>query len=465
MRRTVVTFLSIGLVIFGISGCSNAGNNFDVTANITEESTESGETKEAEEIETVKEDTAEEASKTEIDKSAVLDAYDKTKADLGKYYYVWDSPKFEIPLLLITDYCVIGEDAELFGHGSAYDCKVYFADPNKGMKVIEIGNMKALSTAYPLAGSDDGLFAASDHNVFQYIPDYKEGKLILWYGFEDNVINTVMEHTGYLKITDGNMEDVEKVDQTQAYDSYYSAEVFSFERTSDVSEPYEFYNLSKEYELEREMYLYAVNLVENGKYRDFEGDIGNILSEYKDIDIDGDGETDTIERFENTNSEYAYSFSFSNGNTLKTPTFSDSPNEGEIIELKDMDGDYKDEILITHYTDGTGGPVAWDVYLYYCNDKNIWEEITIKDEHIQIQDIADVCDFTIGSDYEPMLVSVELTDDGIAMLIDYGSKLGANQIFDLDVFLFDYKNGKLSLSEHSSELVGKYWPKNVEGTY
>lgn len=475
MRRVLATILSIGFIIISFTGCSGTNSSVDFAVNMDEDITESKEAKEIEEtveMETVNEDAEDaEESKKEIDKSAILATYDSVKANLGKYYCIWDSPKFEIPLLLITDYCVTGEDAEMLGFGSlgsAYDCKVYLANPDKELKVEEIGNLEAPSTSYPLAGSDDGLFTAFHHFVHQYIPDYEEGKLILWYGFEDDVVNEATEHDGFLKINDGKMEDLEVLDEgdeEKAYDIYRSAEVLSFKRTSGLTDPFEVYNFSKEYELEEEMFTCALNLVEDGKYHDFEGDIGDVFGEYKDIDIDGDGESDTIERILAENAGYAYLFSFSNGNTLQTHTFSALPNEGEIIELRDMDGDCRDEILVTHYTDSTGGPLAWDVYLYYCDNENKWNEITIKDEHIQIQDMADACGFTIGSDEEPNLVGVELTNDGIAMLVDYGAKIGPDQTFNLDVFLFDYEKGKLSLSKHSSELVSKYWPRNADGRY
>ena len=458
MRRMAISLLLTGLMIAVIAGCSNENNSSDATVGITANETEKiDDNKEA--TRNIKDD-----SEIEVDKSAILDAYDRAKADLGKYYYVWDSPKFEIPLLLITDYCVTGEDAEIFGLGAAYDCKVYFADPNKELMMVEIGDMEADSTSYPLAGSDDGLFAANDHYVYQFIPDYNADKLVLWYGFEDDIVNILKEHTGFLKIKDGEVEDVENVETAQAYDAYYSAEVFSFERTSETAAPFELFNLSKEYEIESLIYEYAVNLTENGKYCNFEGDIGDVLGEYKDIDIDGDGKTDTIERVAKENGEYAYLFSFSNGNKLQSNAFTALPNEGEIIELKDMDGDCKDEILVTHYTDGTGGPEAWNVYLYYYNyEEGKWDSIVIKDEFIQMQEIASECGFTIGSYEEPKLVSVELTEDGLAMLIDYDMKNGAGQTFDLDVFLFGYDKGDFALIKHSPELVSSYWSKNTRG--
>ncbi len=234
----------------------------------------------------------------------------------------------------------------------------------------------------------------------------------------------------------------------------------------DATEPIEIYNLSREFSIEDEMYTYCLSFVEDEMYYDFEGDIGDVLSEYKDIDIDGDGKADKIERFK-ANEDYGgytYLLSFSNGSTLHTKTFSSSPNEGEVIELKDLNGDHIDEILFTHYTYGTGGPTTWDVYLYYWSDKGKWESITITDDnnHNLVQDLGDESVPGESFIHSP---GVELTDDGLAVLVDYGMKDGPQQTFDLDVFLFNFENGNLSLAEHSADLVEKYWPKNVDGIY
>ena len=467
MKRVIVTLLLMGLICVSLTSCSNDSNMKDAV-NMTDEINEAKEISITEKIEEDKIQTENDAGeqRIEIDKQAILDVYENTKADLGQYYYIWDSPKFEIPLLLITDDCVTGEDAKIFGLGSAYNCTVYFADPKDELSVVKIGSMESPSTVYPLACSDDGLFSAFHHYVYQYIPDYEEDKLVLWYGFEDETINNVVEHTKYLEIIDGKMKDVENIDTEQAYATYRAAEVCSFKTTRDQTEPFEIYNLSREFNLEREMNTYCLNLVNDGMYLDFEGDIGDVLSEYKNIDIDGDGKTDKIERFKINEGQggKTYLLSFSNGSTLHTKAFSSDPDEGEVIELKDLNGDHIDEILFTHYTFSTGGPITWDVYLYYWSDEGKWKSITITDKNNYnlIQDIGD--ESVLGESYIKS-PGVELTDEGLAVLVDYGMKDGPKQTFDLDVFLFDFENGNLSLAEHSAELVKKYWPKNVDGTY
>ncbi|MCR4656974.1 MAG: hypothetical protein K5770_12195 [Lachnospiraceae bacterium] len=117
--------------------------------------------------------------------------------------------------------------------------------------------------------------------------------------------------------------------------------------------------------LARDMYIedmmshYCINLVDDGKYSDYEGDIGDVILEYKDVDLDGDGEPDAIKR-----KGQEYVIKFSDGGTLETGDFSSLPNEGEVIEFADISEDNVDEILFTHYTEGTAGPAAWDTTLY-----------------------------------------------------------------------------------------------------
>ena len=168
-----------------------------------------------------------ETNEDNVDKQAITKYYEKIGGDLGEYLYIWDSPKYDIPLLLVTDYSVSGEDAELFGLGSAYDCIVYYLDIQNN-QLSKMGEIMSYSTAYPIAATDEGLFCAGNHSVYEYVPDFKIGKLVLWYGFEDNTVNIVGEHSGELEITKGEMKDVAEIDADIAYDAYHSAKVLSF---------------------------------------------------------------------------------------------------------------------------------------------------------------------------------------------------------------------------------------------
>ena len=477
--RYIIKFVSVAIFITVLfDGCSFLKPSGTISG--LQEYSPKTEVKE----EDVHDESEEVVAVTADDKQAVLEKYEEQKADYGKYYYIWESSKYEIPLLLITDYCVTDtEETKIFGIGSAYECSVYFADPDNDFEMKKMGKLEALSSSYPLAYSEDGLFVANNHFVYQFIPDYKNCSLTLWCGFEDNVVNIVGDHEGWIEVVDSEVVKSDDVDTNIYYEMYYSAKAVSFIDAVEVKKPTEVYNLSNNKTISDEMAEYAINLLDNGRYSDYEGDIGDVLAAYKDIDIDGDGQQDKIERIKDQESEdngVYYRFLMSSNHIIKTKTFSMSPNEGEVIELKDLDGDNRDEILVTHYTYSTGGPRAWDVYLFFYNDNREWDSITLIDNHIQIQDIGDEYGYDINEyedvklpdgSYErvylnePNIVAVELTDDGISMLVDNGSKDGAEQTFDLDVFLFRFDGEGLSLGEHSSDLLNKYWPKHENGLY
>lgn len=210
--------------------------------------------------------------------------------------------------------------------------------------------------------------------------------------------------------------------------------------------------------------LYSVNMAQDGKYSDLEGDIGDVLPQYKGVDLDGDGKADIIERSKGSGKYgegYGYRIVFGDGNLLETGVFMANPNEGEVIEFCDLDGNGKDEILFTHYTDSTGGFIAWDVYLYYLSDKGSWECIAIEDEGIRLKEVADALGIAEGDEGGVMLRSVELADDCVALLVDHGMKSGPAQYQDYDAVSLKYQNGDLKLAEHSADIVTKYWPKLI----
>lgn len=223
----------------------------------------------------------------------------------------------------------------------------------------------------------------------------------------------------------------------------------------------EYYFLSKEQDPEDILANYTISLMENGKYFDFEGNLDEIMDCYRNKDLNDDGKPDKINRIKETGDYgdgYCYEISFSDGTSFKTKVFSGFNGEGEVIEYKDINNDGIAEILFTHYTGSTVGPEAWDIYLYYYDGTGEWQVITIADEYLKLTEVAETCGFKLNVMEGPRLVGVELVDDGIAMLIDYGHKDGAAQEFDYEVVTLTLDNGMLSVSEHSKELVKVYWP-------
>ena len=172
---------------------------------------------------------------------------------------------------------------------------------------------------------------------------------------------------------------------------------------------------------------YAITLVDGGKYADYEGDIGDIIPEYKDVDLDGDRKSDVIKR-----EGRHYVIECSSAGTFETNDFSSSPNEGEIIEFEDMTCRNIDEILIAHYTFGTGGPVVWDTAVY-SYQKGKWNKYPLVDEDDNIisQELREYITKRTGTKYEPHLAEVR-SADMTTLLLDFGHKDGPDQTHDYE---------------------------------
>ncbi|MBO4899574.1 MAG: hypothetical protein J5509_04725 [Lachnospiraceae bacterium] len=189
----------------------------------------------------------------------------------------------------------------------------------------------------------------------------------------------------------------------------------------------EFYGIFSDMTIEEAASKYAITLVDDGKYADYEGDIGDVIPEYKGKDFDGDGKPDVIKR-----EGQHYVIEFSNGDTIKTGDFSSSPNEGEIIEFEDLACKNSAEILIAHYTFGTGGPFVWDTAIY-SNATGEWKAYPLIDKHCYInsKDLRDYIEERTGKPYEPGCVRVAAADMN-DLLIDFGTKDGAEQTLDYE---------------------------------
>lgn len=76
---------------------------------------------------------------------------------------------------------------------------------------------------------------------------------------------------------------------------------------------------------------YAITLVDGAKYADYEGDIGDVIPEYKDLDLDGDHKSDVIKR-----EGHHYVFELTRKGTFESDDYSVSPNEREVIQFEDL---------------------------------------------------------------------------------------------------------------------------------
>ncbi len=195
-----------------------------------------------------------------------------------------------------------------------------------------------------------------------------------------------------------------------------------------VSRAQQLCGLAKEMTVDEIMENYAISLVEGGKYRDYEGDIGDVIPAYKNVDLNGDEKPDVIMR-----EGKHYVIEFSDGNELRTGDYSSAPNEGEVIEFADLGWRNTDEILITHYTSGTAGPTAWDTAIY-SNADGSWKEYPVvdKDSVINSKELQEQIAERTGKPYEASSVRVAGVElgDAVTLLLDFGAKEGADQSFD-----------------------------------
>lgn len=270
-----------------------------------------------------------------------------------------------------------------------------------------------------------------------------------------------------------DQKDEAEADQKEE-DQEDEADDKSDDKDSSKSAPSSLYFLTKDMYIEDMLDKYAVNLNE----QEYTGDIGDLIPDYKDVDLDGDGTADIIERYGDDDGGFGYRIEFSGGGNIDTGAFSSSPNEGEVIEFLDMDKDNVDEILINHITLSTGGPMCWQTYLYAKNDKGKWKGYPIIDEDNKLYSsgLEDMIKDRSGMSYYDSMIrfaDIELTEDGIAMLADFGMKEGSNQVYDYEGVLLErdpklIKSGKgedrdaLEYLGSSKENAEKYWPKDAE---
>ena len=229
----------------------------------------------------------------------------------------------------------------------------------------------------------------------------------------------------------------------------------------------QFNNIFRNLTIEEAAEKYAITLVDGGKYADYEGDIGDIIPEYKDVDLDGDRKSDVIRR-EGTH----YVIECSSAGTFSTNDFSSSPNEGEIIEFEDTACRNINEVLVAHYTFGTGGPVVWDTAIY-SYQKGKWKKYPIVDEDSNIisQELRDYIAKKTGKKYEPHLAEVR-SADMTTLLLDFGQKDGPAQTYEYEA-QYLYRNFNPNNKDTSDDyscyagndfmLLANYWPLQIPG--
>ena len=218
--------------------------------------------------------------------------------------------------------------------------------------------------------------------------------------------------------------------------------------------------------LEDALEKYAITLFDGGKYHDYEGDIGDVIPEYKDRDLDGDHKSDVIKR-----EGQHYVFELTRKGTFTTDDYSASPNEGEVIQFQDLGCRNFDEIEVVHYTLGTGGPSVWDTTVYSWQDGE-WRAFPVIDKEgvIDSSDLQELIAKETGKPYEPGCVRVADVHMQ-TLLLDLGSKDGPSQTLDYRTAYLQMNFFPEYLKEGDYECSGLYadssliqtWPYDVTG--
>ncbi|MCR5603493.1 MAG: hypothetical protein K6G27_07315 [Lachnospiraceae bacterium] len=211
---------------------------------------------------------------------------------------------------------------------------------------------------------------------------------------------------------------------------------------------------------------YSVSLYDGGRYHDYEGDIGDVIPEYKDRDLDGDHKPDVIRR-----EGRHYVFELTRKGTFKTDDYSASPNEGEVIQFQDLACRNFDEIEIVHYTFGTGGPSVSDTTVYSWQDGK-WKAFPVidKDGVIDSSMLQDYIAKETGKPYDAGSVRVADVKMGY-LLLDLGSKDGPSQTMDYRTSYLCMNFNPEYLAEGDYDCAGlsadmglvRSWPFEVTG--
>ena len=373
----------------------------------------------------------------------VIKAFLRYISDREGYYYIWNSPKANMPVLIMADSCVdmwenIGEEAAIFGESSRGI--LFIADEDQYYKVMEIGTIgDSSSSLTSLRCDENGIYTKTNHGAYCFAPDFDKKELKIVSGAEDEVINDYCEHPGTgIDIFDGNMRETDTPDLEGAYERYDGALRMRFQSTplarKEKGKPDKLIIPGKDLSADQIAERYTVNLAGDGQYSLYEGNIGEVIPEYKDIDIDGDGKIDTINRILEERDGIPwnyYTIDFYYGRKLEIRNgfdgFSAHPNEGEVFEFYDIDKDGCDEILVTHYTFGTGGSTVWNTALYSCNELGEWKMIPIVGERAFDPGLNKlIANLRLSDDYDPSyrIRKTCLTEKGVDVVVDFGYKDG-----------------------------------------
>lgn len=209
-------------------------------------------------------------------------------------------------------------------------------------------------------------------------------------------------------------------------------------------------HLSWDHSVQEILYNCSTNVILQNQIYGLETDLSLYFDGYYRVDLDGDGYIDSVcVTINDSDFTSNINIKFGNGNEIVSGPFSMSPNEGQMVYFIDLNGDNVDEILVTHMTESTAGPVAWNCYLYEWSGKE-WKTVNVVDD--EGRPLLGGVDSLVSENKQQWSVrDVQLCDDYLLYLVDYGYKDGPDQTFDLEVFCLWYDGNTWQLAERSKE--------------
>lgn len=224
------------------------------------------------------------------------------------------------------------------------------------------------------------------------------------------------------------------------------------EKEDDRTDPTRIFELSKTMDIEEMLKAYSIGFsLENEPDFDrilYNGDIGDLIGQYKDIDLNGDKVPDPIIRTAKEKDgeiSVSYRIAITDGPAIETPTVVDAlgmyRSGGDVFEFNDIDDDGIDEVLHTRYYLSTAGFHVAECNIYHVTG-NEWKGRALTEE------VYDA-------------VGAELTGDGAAVLVDYSDKWS----HCYDVFLYKKDGDDFKCTGNGTGYVKEFWPVKYSNSF
>lgn len=121
----------------------------------------------------------------------------------NQMYYIWDNPFFPEPLVLISDKGYYDMDWQSEHLSPKSD--VFALEDNK---LVLFGTVECMRASYHLSLGARGLLTADNHSKTVYVPDFENRKIVISEAVEDNVLNALGVHDGFVRLLDGQLQNI-----------------------------------------------------------------------------------------------------------------------------------------------------------------------------------------------------------------------------------------------------------------